>query len=157
MNQQETVDEILTRFKDVWDPIKATIDPLATDAYEVAWPDVPLTDSLQAKIDGADNATLEPWARITIRTNLRKQKTVGGVGNRIFESLGILFVEIFTPTGDGNVTSYQIAETVRDEYEEPNVASNHVWFRNATLREGGIEGLWSRTTVTVEWQAEQVK
>lgn len=154
MTQQEIVNEILDRFLAVW----TTIGP---GTYPVAWPDKPLLPAEKAMIDGVDasgtGVALTPWARVTIRTNLRKQRTLGGVGSRIYTTQGILFVEVFTPTGDGNVTSYQIAESIRDEFERPNVASNHVWFRESRLTENGVEGLWSRTTVTSEWEAEQVK
>lgn len=154
MTQQEIVNELLDRFLAVWSTI-------GTGDYPVAWPDKPLLAEEKAMIDGVDadgeSVEITPWARITIRTNLRKQKTLGGVGFRRYTTQGILFVEVFTPTGDGNVTSYSIAETIRDEFERPNVASNSVWTRESRLTENGVEGLWSRTTITTEWEAEQVK
>lgn len=144
---QQSVDEILARFKSVWD----------STGHPVVWQDVPISASLQKMIDGADGVALTPYARVTIRSNRRFQRTVGQQGNRKFEGLGVLFVEIFTPTGDGLVTTRALAQLVRDAYETPNISSYRTWYSEARTQENGSEGLWSRITVTIEWSYEEVK
>lgn len=149
LTQQQTVDEILTRFKSIWD----------TTAYpnNVAWPDVPIAPALQQMIAGTEGVELEPWVRITVRSNQRRQRAFGSTESRLYTTNGVLFVEVFTPTGDGNTQAYELAELVRDGFETPNVSNYHVWFREARLAENGGEGLWSRITVTIEWESEQRK
>lgn len=146
---QETYDEILTRFKDAWDDASG-------GPFEVAWPDVPLTPLLQQYITGEieDTTDLQPWARVTIRPNVRDQRTLGSDGNRLWTRNGILFVEIFTPTGDGMVLSNTLCELVQNAFE--GISSPHsVWYPQTRINVNGIEGLWSRNTVTVEWESQQ--
>ena len=83
---QETIDEILTRFKAVWDVSNTPIP------YPVAYPDVPIEPALQQMIAGAEGVEITPWARVTVRPNLRRQKTFGGTGSRTFTTSGILYV-----------------------------------------------------------------
>lgn len=147
LTQQQAVDEILNRFNTVW----------STTGWKVAWPDVPLDPVLQKMIAGDDGVELEPWARITVRTNLRNQRTFGSFGNRIYTTQGVLFVEIFTPTGSGMTESYALAELVRDAFEQPAENRLGVWHRECRISENGSEGLWSRLTVTAEWECEQLK
>ncbi len=142
--QQEAVDEILARFNTVWGPT----------TYPVVWPDVPITSDLQKMIDGADGVDLSPYARVTVRSNTRKQKTLGQ-STRLYTSAGVLFIEIFTPTGDGMVAAYDLAEDLREAFETPNLSSYHVWYREVRLAENGSEGLWSRLTLTAEWEYDQ--
>jgi hypothetical protein len=148
---QETYDEILSRFKAVWDTVPG-------GPFEVAWPDVPLSAALQQYITGELESTtpIQTWARVTIRANQRDQKTLGGPGNRLYTRNGILFVEIFTPTGDGTVAATELAELVEDAFE--SIAFNYsVWYPKTKIQPNGIEGLWSRTTVTIQWESEQIK
>lgn len=144
---QQAVDEILDRFLSVWGPT----------SFPVVWQDVPITPSLQQMIDGADGVPLSPYARVTIRSNRREQTTIGQQGNRKFEGMGILFVEIFTPTGDGFVSARALADMVTSAFETPNLSSYHTWYGSVQANENGSEGLWSRITVTVPWTYEQVK
>jgi hypothetical protein len=147
---QETYDEVFSRFKAAW-------DTAPNGPFEIAWPDVPLSPLLQKYITGEleETTPLQPWARVTIRPNIRDQKTLGGPGNRLFTRNGILFVEIFTPTGDGMVLSNQLCELVQDAFE--GISSPYkVWYRQTRINVNGIEGLWSRNTVTVEWESEQI-
>lgn len=144
--QQQAVDEILERFNSVWGPT----------GYATVWPDVPIEPSLQKMIDGADGVVLAPYARVTVRSNTRRQRTLGQTTRR-YESSGVLFIEVFTPTGDGMVAAYDLAEDLREAFEEPNVSSFSVWYREVKIAENGSEGLWSRLTVTAEWQYDQVR
>ncbi len=143
--QQEAVDEILARFNSVW----------SLTGFQVVWPDVPITSDLQKMIDGSDGIELAPYARVTIRSNTRKQKTMGQ-GTKLYTSNGVVFIEVFVPTGDGLVQAYALAEDIREAFEVPNLSSYHVWYRDgARIAENGSEGLWSRLTVTAEWEYDQ--
>ncbi len=143
---QQSVDEILGRFLTAW----------TTFGHPVVWQDVPITSALQKMIDGADGVVLTPYARVTVRSNQRKQLTMGQ-NTRKFMGNGVLFVEIFTPTGDGLVKARVLATAVRDAFETPNISSYHTWYGQCRTQENGSEGLWSRVTVTVEWEYEEIK
>ena len=69
--------------------------------------------------------------------------------------MGIAFVEVFTPTGDGLTTAYTLAETVRNAFEGIN--SSSIFYRNIEIQENGSEGMWSRLNVLIPWQAEERK
>lgn len=143
---QETIDEILARFKEVWD---------TTDyAANVVWPDVPIAPALQEMIAGDEGTALEPYVRITIRPNLRRLKSIAGEGNRLYTRNGILFVEVFTPTGDGNTEANELCELIENQFEGVS-SPYYVWFTECRILQNGAEGLWSRNTVTVEWESEQ--
>jgi len=145
---QETVDEILARFKTAWD---------TTDyPNNVVYPDVPLSPTIQKMIAGVEGIELQPWVRITVRPNIRRQKSLGDAGNRLYTRNGILFVELFVPTGDGSVESNELAEVISNAFEGIS-SPYHVWFSETRILNNGTEGLWSRQTVTVEWESEQVK
>lgn len=148
---QETYDEVLGKFKEVWDTVPG-------GPYLTAWPDVPLDPLLQQYITGELEATtpIQTWARVSIRANDRDQKTLGGPGNRLYRRNGILFVEIFTPTGDGTVLGTELAEMVEDAYEDVAFRS-FVWYPKTKIMPNGVEGLWSRNTVTIQWESEQRK
>lgn len=122
----------------------------------MAWPDVPLEPILQQYISGQldDSVGIQPWARVTIRPNVRAQKTMAGPGNRLYTRNGILFVEIFTPTGDGMQLGNQLCELVQNAFEGI-YDSNSVWYPQTRINVNGIEGLWSRMTITVEWESEE--
>jgi hypothetical protein len=144
---QEAVDEILERFNSVWN----------STGHPVVWQDVPIEPELQKMIDGADGVEITPYARVTVRSNRRRQVTMGQQGARKFEGNGVLFVEIFTPTGDGLVNTRELAGLVSDAFETPNLSSFHTWYGEVRTQENGSEGLWSRITVTAEWTYEQIK
>lgn len=148
MTPQEAVNEILERFNDLWTPT----------TYPIVWQDVAITPALQKMIDGADGVPLTPYARVTVRSNFRRQETLGQEGNRRFRGFGVLFVEIFTPTGDGYKAARELEAIVRNAYETPSLSSYRVWYvPNVQSREAGSEGLWSRINVTVEWEYEETK
>jgi hypothetical protein len=148
MTPQEAVDEILERFNDIWTPT----------TFPVVWQDVATTPALQKMIDGADGVPLTPYARVTVRSNFRRQESYGQIGNRKFRGFGILFVEIFTPTGDGMKQARELEAIVRNAYEDVDLSTFHVRYKpNVQSREQGSEGLWSRLNVTVEWEYEDRK
>jgi hypothetical protein len=147
LTQQQIVDEILQRFANVWDDT----------GHTVIYPDRALTKEQTDLIAGTGGVELAPWARLTLRTASRNQRTLGGPGGRIYTTDGILFVEIYTPTGDGHQQAYELATIVRDAYEIVNDSSYHVWYRSINISEQGSEGLWSRLNITVEWEAQELK
>lgn len=147
MAKLDIVRSIMSRFNTAW----------ATTGFPVAYTDVPLTPALTAMIDGEDGVALTPWARPTIRTNRRKQNSLGSGGDGLsFIEFGALFVEIYTPTGQGLKQAYELGQVLLDAFEGVS-ENNGIWYRNAYLQESGAEGLWSHINFIVEWQVREYR
>lgn len=145
MTHQEIVDELLTRFADAWEDT----------GFFAVYPDRPLTTAQSNFIAGTNSTALAPWARLTLRTADRERVTIG---QRMYNTSGVLMIEIYTPTGDGHRQAYALAKIVQDAFETDNVSSNHVWIRDVEgPSEQGSEGLWSKVNITVFWEAEELK
>jgi hypothetical protein len=147
LTQIQIIDELMQRLTDAWTPT----------GFMIVYPDKVLTQSQIDLIDGKNSAELLPWARVTVRTSQRNQKTFGsGPATRFYETLGMLFVEIYTPTGSGLAQAYELATLVRDAFEGFSSPSS-IWYRNVRIQEAGQEGLWSHLNVLIDWQAEENK
>ena len=141
-------DEISARFYDDWRSKShlacgGTVPKVLWQALE-SDSDTPRTDS--------------PWARVTISHNAAPQRTFGAAGERRFERLGIVTIQIFVPTSieQGMTLSETLAVIARDAYEGQSTPSG-VWFRNATIREVGPDGPWYQTNVVAEFIYEELK
>ena len=94
-----TYDTILTRFKAQMD----TLRPLVP----IAWPNMPfdpLTDF--------NSATHQGWARIAIQAGEQNQASIGGTRTRRWRQVGLILVQVFTPTDVGANTAIAIADDV---------------------------------------------
>lgn len=131
----EARDEVLAVLADAWDGT----------GFTLAWDDLPF-----------DKPSAAPWARATLRHTVSAQATLSGeTGNRRFRRVGMLFVQIFTPCGEGLSRGYSLAKVVTDAYEGERTAG--VWFRNVTVKEIGPSDDWFQTNVTVEFEYDEVK
>jgi hypothetical protein len=70
--------------------------------------------------------------------------------------VGLLFVEVYIPAGNGLSLADQIVKVVLDDVEGQTTA-NGVYFRNAQVREEGVSGPWFLTVITVEFEYDEVK
>lgn len=147
MTQQDAVNEILERFATAW----------AVTNFQVIYPDVALTPLQVALIDGKDESILEPWARITIRTASRSQGAFGSGGDaRRWDEVGVLLVEIYTPTGSGFQQARTLGKIVQDAFEGVSTP-NGVWFSEGSFSPNGSEGVWSRITYSVKWEFHEYR
>lgn len=132
----EAVEEMNTMLYDAW----------STTGYEMTWEAV-----------GEDREeTSDPWATAAIRHADALQDTLGGVGNRSFRRVGVIIVQIFTPTGNGLQESYDLAKVVIDAFEG-KASPGGVWFRNVRLNEIGHEGHFMQTNVLVDFRYDERK
>ncbi len=136
LTHQQAVDEMSTMFKDVWDGT----------GWQVDWDDV------RSQRDTAD----QPWAMFVIRHAPAGQTTLGGVGKRTFNRLGIIITSIFTPIGNGLSTSYALAKIAADAYEGKH-SPNGVWFRNVAIQEIGRDGEFFQLNVTIAFDYDEIK
>lgn len=136
MTYEEAIDDMQKMVLDTWGPT----------GHEIFW------ESVEADRETDDSA----WAVSNIRHVSGRQETLGGIGNRAFERTGIIFLQIFTRVGNGLQESYQLAKVMADGFEGRS-SPNGVWFRNVRINEVGKDGTFSQTTVTVEFQYNEVK
>lgn len=134
-------DAMLTIFKTAWD---GQTPPVPLVIYDDTTQEVPSGDT--------------PWCRVTIRHNISGRATVGGeVGARRFRRVGVLTVQIFTPTGEGLSNADIFAKVALDAFEGNSTGSDAIEFRNVTVNEVGRDGPWYQTNVLTEFEYDEVK
>lgn len=133
----EARNEMLTVFKDAW-------DTTGFDAYyEGIHED--LTDQT------------EPWARVVLRHFGGRQASLAEFsGVARWERTGQIFVQVFTPMGEGLTRNLTLCKTVVDAYEGTRTAGG-VWFRNIRPTEIGPDGQWFQTNVTIDFEYDEIK
>jgi hypothetical protein len=128
MTYDEGRDEMLAVFKSVWGTKPAV------------YPDTP---SKPPKTEAA-------WARVNLQHAGGGQGSLtGGSGTTLYDRTGILWIEIYTPKGDGKVSGYTLAELVVNAYED---YSGPVLFRNVRLEEGGDDGAFTSFDVKMNFE-----
>lgn len=142
---QEAVNDIL----DILTSAVSSLD------FPVIYPDLPLTEPQFEMIDG--EPVITPWFRVTVRHNKRKQRTFGSSGDtRFYDSMGMVFIEVYTPTGNGLSQAYELCDLIREAYEGVSTP-NGVWFRDVDIQEAGLEGMWSHVNVLVQFEYDTRK
>ena len=97
-----------------------------------------------------------PWAVVYLRHVTGGQRTLGGVGFREFERLGVIIITVFAPIGKGLSESYQLAKVLSDAFEG-NSSPLGVWFRDAAIQEIGSEGDFYQVNFTVNFTYSETK
>jgi hypothetical protein len=121
----------------------------------VLYDNVALTAAQQGLIDGS-GTPLGSWVRVTIKDNLRSQRTLGAtLGQRIFENAGIVICQVFTPSGDGRVESDRICDLLLGCFSPVNGLDP--WYRNAVVMPIGSSGLFWQTNVSAEFFWDELR
>lgn len=131
---QEARDAVLGRFKAQWD---ADTPAVTGSVPPVQWQNVR---------EPAAEDTGAPWARVFINHQPSGDHTLGGEGNRLFERLATVFVQIFVPVGEGLALADQLAKIAADAFEGKR--AGEVWFRNVRMQEVGPDGPWFQVNVS---------
>jgi len=99
------------------------------------------------------------WLRISVRHNESVQAAMGGSTSRRFRRYGLVIVEIRTPMADndGLTQNDNIANVMRDTFEGATAADGAIWFRNARVREIGVDGAWFQTNVLADFMYDEVR
>ncbi len=139
LTRTQARDEILALFKASWEAQPA---PIPTVLYD---------DKAPAPTSG-DKA----WARVSVLHNDGDQQTLGEVGNRRFNRLGIVIVQVFTPFGSGLVSADTIVPVAVNAFEG-NKTPGGVWFRHVYSRDIGKTGQWHQTNVFADFEYDEVK
>lgn len=130
-------DEMLTLFSTAWQ----------TTGHPVLFEDAP-TD--QRPADGS------PWARVSIRHAGGEQATLAGeTGMRRWRRTGTLFVQVFTPRGNGFALADSLGKVAAHAFQGKRTPGG-VWFRDVSMREIGPDGPWMQVNVTAAFEYDEV-
>jgi len=138
----EARDEMFAVFRTAWlgDPASASVP--------VMWPDVA---AQKPPTSGA-------WARVTVQHNTGRQATLSnGVGQRRFRRTGVVTVQVFAPTGDGQEFSDQLATIAKNAFEGVTTSPGRVMFRDVRLREVGQDGNFYQVNVLADFEYDEVR
>lgn len=136
MTYDEARDIINTVFLNAWG---------ATN-FPVVWRDVP----------GSVPTSETPWARVTLRHATGRQASLAGEsGAQRWERTGTVFVQIFSPIGDGSKKGYELAQLVTNAYQ--SARGSDVWFRNVRINELGSDGAFESFNVLADFSYDDVR
>lgn len=140
------VDEILGLFKVKWNTDTAALN--SGTPYPVEWPEVD---------QSAFPSVASPFARVRLRHLDAKQVTFGEVGNRRFESMGLVTIQVFVPLSHklGLSLVQNLAIIARNAYRGVGTASG-IWFRNAKIIEVGPDRGWMQRNMVCEFQYDEL-
>lgn len=126
---------------------------------EAGWPDI-VGEMPELRWQGVEEAAIPSgdayWARISQQTVFEKQQTLGKQGERLFESAGLLFVQIFCPrtSAESYDKGRQMALVARNVFRGQN---DGVWFRNARIADDlEPEQGWNRFNVVTEYEFTEI-
>lgn len=79
------------------------------------------------------------FVRLVVRHNSRQQETLGGIGNRLFESGGSVIAQCFAPLDAGVSAADSLAQAVRAIFEGKTLqpAGASIRFTSSVVREIG--------------------
>lgn len=78
-----------------------------------------------------------PWARLVVRHATRGQESLGGVGNRKFETVGTVIVQCFGPLESGTKETDTLVEKAMSILEGVTLSPEGIHFTGATPVEIG--------------------
>lgn len=135
MTFDEARDVMLTTFLTAWKPL----------GFPVVWTDVP----------GSVPNGSTVWARVVLRHATGGQGSLSGdTGKKRWRRAGTLFVQVFSPVGDGSSAGYSAAQTVVDAFQS---AKDCVWYRNIRMNEIGADGSFEQFNVLVDFTYDEVR
>jgi hypothetical protein len=130
-------DEMLTIVNQAWAPTGLTM----------VW------DDLESNIPVNEDS----WARTTLSHTQGFQATLSNdLGSRKFRRLGLLIVQIFTPSSNGLSLSDNYSKLIIDAFEGKRTL-NGIWFKDVRLNEVGADGNYFQSNVLVNFEYDEIK
>lgn len=100
----------------------------------------------------------KPWLRVGVRHSDGTQASLGSInGKRRQEQSGILFIQMFTPLGDGHKLADPLGDAILDAYRTGGATASGVQFRSARRVEVGKDGQWFLTNCLVDFQYDLIR
>lgn len=126
MNYRQARDAMFSIFNEVWQPRHAV------------WTDLP-----------SDIPESGVWARVTLRHENGEQASLtGGIGTILYDNTGTLFIQVFTPIGQGSTENYDLCDMLVSAYRKAN---KETWFRNVRMQEVGSTGNFQQHNVLIDF------
>lgn len=100
----------------------------------------------------------KPWLRVGVRHADGAQVSLGSInGKRRHEQSGILFIQMFTPSGDGQKVADPLGDVILDAFRTGGATASGVQFRSARRAEVGKDGAWFLTNCLVDFQYDLIR
>lgn len=146
-------DEIMARLKAALD---ASSFSGITVIYDDAEEDVPLDDPTNTP-PPPDAPAGQPWLRAGLRHTDGRNASLGGInGKKRHEMSGLVYVQVFTPAGDGLKKSYDIVQVVLDAFRSGGATAGGIQFQRARFREIGKSGAFHQTNCLSDFLYDQI-
>lgn len=134
MTFNEAVDAMMAVFKTVW------------GVRPAVYPDVP------GSVTPTDTVL---WARIKIKHATGRQGSLtGGLGTTCWERTGFVWIEVYSPVGDGLNTGRDAAQEFVNAYQDQR---SGIWYRNIRMVEMGTDGAFERFDVKADFEYRDVR
>lgn len=135
--------EMAELFRQAWE---------VTNGYKCDWPNHKSPDHQEDEI----------WARWALDYLTGFQTTMASTGSRKFTKEGLIYINVFTPLGEGLVNARDASQIAIDAYEGKRTPSD-VWFREVRIdseghgRGSGKDKSWWTTTVVARFTYEYLR
>lgn len=148
-------DEMLAR-------LKAAVDGSAyaglSIIYDDAMADVPTDETPAAPPAETNTPPGKPWLRVGVRHADGAQVSLGSIGGkRRQEMSGLIFIQMFTPAGDGHKLADPLGDFILDVYRTGGATTSGVQFRSARRVEIGKDGPWFLTNLLIDFQYDLIR
>ena len=147
-------DEILGKLKAVIDADAALLGTYVS--WEEVYPDIPRTDK-DASVP-AKNPAGKPWIRAGVMHIDERAASLGAVNNkRRYEHTGYLWIQLFTPKGDGGKLMDSMKDALLDPFRRAGSGTaNGASFQNARGREIDVAGAWHLLNCLVDFSYDRI-
>lgn len=131
MTPQQAIDQMLAAIKTV----------AGAHSVTMLWPDVPG--------DPPTDATAV-WARANVlHADGGQGSLTGGLGTAMYDATGVLWIQLFTPVGDGKVKGYAVGYAFLTALRQ---FSGSVWLRRQRLEEAGQDGAFNKFDIKADFE-----
>lgn len=147
-------DEILSRLKAMLDVSYADMVVVYDDAVtDQPKGEAPVTPPAEPPVPPG-----QPWLRVGVRHSNGTQASLGSQnGKRRQEMSGIVFIQMFTPFGDGHKLADPLGDAILDAYRTGGATASGVQFRSARRAEVGKDGAWFLTNCLVDFEYDLIR
>ena len=97
-----------------------------------------------------------PWVRLNVQFVTGTIAALGIVGDRCFRNQGLVFVQVFSPVGEGKSANTVLATVARGTFRGVQLPGG-LWFRNAAIVDVGPDGKWYQQNVMAEFIFDEVE
>lgn len=113
------------------------------------------TEAIALDNEDFNEPLFDPWLRLTVRTNIRRQNTLGRTTNRRFRTQATAFIQVFTQANTGTKAGDVLATEAANIFE--GVSFSGLDFKAVTIRESGVNGKWYQHLVETEFDYDELK